>query len=200
MQEVKVYPDSGYIEVLLENGQKVEGDLFMGSTGTAGLLIEKALGVGFEEWSQWLPCDRAVPSAAAETIVPYTRSIAHETGWQWRIPLQHRTGRRLQLWHKDVISISLSSGFLEPLESISIHMILSAATRLLKVFPHRGIKVQEVAWQQVMIGQSIVPEDYHPVADSLTEEQFRDLTKSLKALIDGTVKTLPDHEGFLSGN
>jgi tryptophan halogenase len=144
------------------------------------LLIEKTLSTGYDDWSHWLPCDRAmaVPSENAETVVPYTRSIAHHVGWQWQIPLQHRTGnglvysskhmsdeeakktllgnlpgkpindpriikfrtgRRRKVWNKNVISIGLSSGFLEPLESTNIHLVQSVATRLLKFFPHNGI-------------------------------------------------------------
>ncbi|WP_323847416.1 tryptophan halogenase family protein [Microbulbifer magnicolonia] len=309
VKEVKIRPENGFVDgLLLEDGQEISGDLFADCTGMAALLIEKALGVGYEEWSQWLPCDRAmaVPCAATKPIVPYTRSIAHEAGWRWRIPLQHRTGngmvysshhwsddqaheallgnldgehlaepkvipfrtgRRRESWCKNVVSIGLSSGFLEPLESTSIHLIQSAATRLIKSFPHCGIKPHEVkefnrqsqveierirdfiilhykanqrrdsefwrecenmtvpdslrdkmelfrssgkvfrdyddlfaeaAWQQVMIGQGIVPEDHHPLVDSLSEEQMSDLMASLKTLIGGTVAGLPDHEQFLS--
>ena len=310
VQEVKVNPDSGFVDsLLLESGKEVHGDLFVDCTGMAALLIQKALGAGYEDWSHWLPCDRAlaVPSVAVKPIVPYTRSIAHESGWQWRIPLQHRTGngmvyssrhwedeqardallnnldgealadpkliafrtgRRREAWRKNVVAIGLSSGFLEPLESTSIHLIQSAATRLIKSFPHRGIQsaevaefnrqtqveferirdfiilhykanqrrdsnfwrecetmrvpeslqekmelfrttgkvfrdyedlFTEVAWQQVMIGQGIIPEDYHPIADGLSDAQMADLMESLKTLIDGTVNSLPDHERFLPG-
>ncbi|WP_074904324.1 tryptophan halogenase family protein [Microbulbifer thermotolerans] len=308
VKEVRVRSDNGFIQgLLLESGLEIDGDLFVDCTGMAALLIEKTLGVGYEAWSQWLPCDRAmaVPSASAKPIVPYTRSIAHEAGWQWRIPLQHRTGnglvysskhwsddrarealmsnldgeplaeprvipfrtgRRGEQWCRNVVSIGLSSGFLEPLESTSIHLIQTAATRLMKMFPHRGIRAEEVAefnrqsrveiehirdfiilhykanqrrdsdfwrdceamgvpdtlsekvelfrrtgkvfrdyddlfseaaWQQVMIGQGIVPEDYHPVADALSDEQLGDLMASLRTLIDGTVNSLPEHEQYL---
>lgn len=308
VKEIKVRPDSGFIDSLqLEDDQVVDGDLFVDCTGLSALLIEKTLGVGFEEWSQWLPCDSAmaVPSASVKPIAPYTRSIAHAAGWQWRIPLQHRTsngmvyssahwsddqarealmnnldaealsepkvirfrtGRRHQQWNKNVVSLGLSSGFLEPLESTSIHLIQSAAIRLSKLFPHRGIKLQEVAefnrqsqmeverirdfiilhykanrrrdsdfwrdcedmdipislgdkmelfrntgklfrdyddlfteiaWLQVMIGQGILPEDCHPLADGLSQEQMADLMASLKTLIHGTVTRLPEHGQFL---
>jgi tryptophan halogenase len=80
--------------VQMESGEMVEGDLFLDCSGFAGLLADKALGVGFEDWSHWLPCDRAwaVPSESTKPLLPYTRSTAHSTGWQWRIPLQHRVG------------------------------------------------------------------------------------------------------------
>ena len=88
-------PESGFIQsVALQSGHVVEGDLFLDCSGFRGLLIEQALETGYEEWGHWLPCDRAmaVPTASAGDIRPYTRSIAHKAGWQWNIPLQHRTG------------------------------------------------------------------------------------------------------------
>lgn len=185
--EVKVSAENGYVDALvLSSGQVISADMFVDCSGQRALLIEQALNTGYEDWSHWLPCDRAmaVPSALVQPIVPYTRSIAHECGWQWRIPLQHRTGnglvyssrymsdqqaqtllldnldaealaepkvipfrvgRRRKQWHKNVVAIGLSSGFLEPLESTSIHLIQSAATRFLKHFPHRGINQAQVA-------------------------------------------------------
>lgn len=80
--------------VLLASGARVDGDLFVDCSGFRGLLIEQELEAGFEDWSHWLPCDRAiaVPSARTDPLVPLTRSTAHKAGWRWRIPLQHRTG------------------------------------------------------------------------------------------------------------
>ena len=80
--------------VALESGDEIGGDLFIDCSGFRGLLIGDTLGVGVEDWSKWLPCDRAVaaPCASASVLTPYTRSTAREAGWQWRIPLQHRTG------------------------------------------------------------------------------------------------------------
>ncbi|WP_462165422.1 tryptophan halogenase family protein [Pseudoalteromonas sp. GB43] len=173
---------SGHVRsLLLKNGEQIDGDLFIDCTGLRALLIEQTLSTGFEDWSHWLPCDSAiaVQSESASDAIPYTRSIARDSGWQWQIPLQHRvgnglvyssrflsdeaakqqlldnlpakplteprvikfkTGRRLKQWHKNVVSVGLSSGFLEPLESTSIHLIQSAAIRLIKFFPHQGIK------------------------------------------------------------
>jgi len=88
-------PLQGHVRaVQLQSGELVEGDLFLDCTGFAGLLSDKALGVGFEDWSHWLPCDRAwaVPSESTKPLLPYTRATAHSAGWQWRIPLQHRVG------------------------------------------------------------------------------------------------------------
>jgi len=186
VEHIQVAKENGFIQSLqLDNGTCVEGDLFIDCTGLTALLIEKTLSTGFEDWSHWLPCDRAmaVPSELVKPIKPYTRSIAHECGWQWQIPLQHRTGnglvysskhlndddakalllanldskpldepriisfktgRRRKQWNKNVIAIGLSSGFFEPLESTNIHLIQSAVTRLIKFFPHQGIKEEEV--------------------------------------------------------
>ena len=93
--DVKLRAGDGFIEgVVLEDGRRIEGDLFIDCSGFRGLLIEGALGVRYEDWLHWLPCDRAVTvgCAAERDPLPYTRSTAHAAGWQWRIPLQHRTG------------------------------------------------------------------------------------------------------------
>ncbi|CAN7325529.1 tryptophan halogenase family protein [Massilia sp. LjRoot122] len=92
---VKRRAADGFIEsVMLENGEAVGGELFIDCSGFRGLLIEGALETGYEDWSHWLPCDRAwaVPSESTAPITPYTRASAQAAGWQWRIPLQHRTG------------------------------------------------------------------------------------------------------------
>jgi len=163
----------------LEDGRELAAEFFVDCTGFRGVLIEQALKTGYEDWSHWLPCDRAmaVPSARNEPLLPYTRSTALEAGWQWRIPLQHRTGnghvycsaytsderarellmanldsepladprplrfttgRRKLLWNRNVVCMGLASGFLEPLESTSIHLIQVAIQRLILLFPHRG--------------------------------------------------------------
>ena len=178
--------ESGFITgVTLKDGEHIEGDLFIDCSGFKGLLTQQTLNTGYEDWSHWLPCDRAVamPSERLEKTLPYTRSIAHSAGWQWRIPLQHRngnglvyssnyytdeqaldilsnnldtkpladpnfirfkTGRRRKQWNKNVIAVGLSSGFLEPLESTSIHLIQSAVVRLIHLFPHEGFKQRQI--------------------------------------------------------
>ena len=86
---------SGDIRALtLEDGQQIAGDLFIDCTGFFGLLIEKKLQAGYDDWTRWLPCDRAVavPCESAGPMLPYTRATADSAGWRWRIPLQHRTG------------------------------------------------------------------------------------------------------------
>ncbi|MFT4076442.1 MAG: tryptophan 7-halogenase [Asticcacaulis sp.] len=170
-------PESGFIESLtLADGREVRGDFFIDCSGLSGLLIEKTLNSGYDDWSHFLPCDRAtfVPSERVEPLTPYTRSTAHSAGWQWRIPLQHRTGnghvfssgfmaddvaadilirtldspplaepkflrfktgRRRLSWNRNVVAIGLSGGFLEPLESTSIHLIQSGLVKLLDYWP-----------------------------------------------------------------
>ncbi|MGI2174533.1 tryptophan halogenase family protein [Shewanella ulleungensis] len=171
--------------VHLQNGKTIVGDLFIDCSGFAALLIEQALGVDYENWQHWLPCDSAyaVPCESTSPMLPYTKATAHDAGWQWRIPLQHRTGngivyssqymsdiqakqlllnnldgkplaeprkinfttgRRVKQWHKNCIAIGLSSGFLEPLESTSLHLVQSAIIRLTKLFPHHGIQSQQI--------------------------------------------------------
>jgi tryptophan halogenase len=179
--EVKQHGETGFIESLvLQSGQVIEGDLFIDCTGFRGLMIEQTLKTGYENWSHWLPCDcaAAVQTELTTPAPPYTRAIAHDSGWRWCIPLQHRvgnglvfssqflddeaakqellgaidgkpivaprvlkfqTGRRRQVWNKNVVAMGLSSGFIEPLESTSIHLMMVAATRLLHLFPFNGI-------------------------------------------------------------
>jgi tryptophan 7-halogenase len=178
---VNRHPTSGDIaSVTLANGAQVDGELFIDCSGFRGLLIEQELEAGFEDWSHWLPCDRAtaVPCASVSPVTPYTRAIARRAGWQWRIPLQHRignghvycsrhtsedeatsvllanldgeqmadprtlrfaTGRRRKAWVRNVVAIGLSSGFIEPLESTSIHLIQTAVNRLLELLPRGEI-------------------------------------------------------------
>jgi len=93
--EVEQHPESGFVSALkLKDGRRVEGDLFIDCSGFRGLLIEDTLHAGYEDWRHFLPCDSAlaVPCARVDPLTPYTRSTAKEAGWQWRIPLQHRTG------------------------------------------------------------------------------------------------------------
>ncbi len=184
--EVKLRPHDGYIDnVVLQSGQSVGGDLFIDCSGMRGLLIGDALGVGYEDWSEWLLCDRAfaVPCTNAPELFPYTRSTAHAAGWQWRIPLQHRIGNghvyssqfmeddvardillnnldgqalaeprqvrfrpgvRHKTFEKNCVAIGLSAGFLEPLESTSIHLIQTGLLRLLGLFPGRTFDARDV--------------------------------------------------------
>ncbi|UYY60247.1 tryptophan halogenase family protein [Sphingomonas sp. S2-65] len=94
VQVLREAEDGGVAGIRMESGNVVPGDLFVDCTGFRSAVTGEALGVAWEDWSQWLPCDRAwaVQSERLETVPPYTRSIAREAGWQWQIPLQHRTG------------------------------------------------------------------------------------------------------------
>ncbi|NNU15471.1 tryptophan 7-halogenase [Parvularcula sp. ZS-1/3] len=175
--DVAVDPESGHVRsVTLDDGRTIEADLFVDCSGFRGILIEQTLKTGYDDWSNWLPCNRAVavPTELNGKPLPFTRATAKTAGWQWRIPLQHRTGnghvycsdfatddealktlmdgldaraiaeprqlffttgRRKKFWNKNVVSIGLSGGFLEPLESTSIHLIQEGITNLIELFP-----------------------------------------------------------------
>jgi len=95
IREVQQHPETGFVTALvLESGERVEGDLFVDCTGFRGVLIEQTLKAGFEDWGDWLPNDTAlaVQTRTTEPPLPLTRAIAHRAGWQWGIPLQHREG------------------------------------------------------------------------------------------------------------
>ncbi|HEY4368902.1 MAG TPA: tryptophan halogenase family protein [Steroidobacteraceae bacterium] len=186
MVEVKTNSESGYIEsVTLDSGDRIEGDLFIDCTGFRSLLIGQALHVEYEDWSHWLYNDSAMAlqTESVGDAWPYTRAIARETGWQWRIPLQHRVGngvvyssrymdddqarqsllgniagkplteprvirfrpgQRRLTWNKNCVAMGLASGFLEPLESTSIHLIQRGIIRLMQMFPSAGIKQSDI--------------------------------------------------------
>lgn len=307
--EVNLNNDNGYIDSLtLESGQKVEGDLFLDCSGFRALLINGALNVGYEDWSHWLPCDSAVAvqTKSSGELLPYTRSIARESGWQWRIPLQNRvgnglvycnkylsddaareqllgnldaetinepklikfkTGTRRKHWHKNCVAIGLSSGFLEPLESTSIHLIQRSVLKLVQLFPRDGIHQEDISefnrnlrmevdrirdfiilhykvteredsafwrycknmeipetltakielfrqsgkifrsesdlfaeesWTQVMLGQGIMPEGYHPIVDQMSDDELKGFLDRQKKSIAQRVDQLPSHEEFIN--
>src|SRR5690606_34706026 len=81
-------------DIVRESGEIIDGDLFIDCSGFYGLLIEKTLKTGYQDWTHWLPCDRAtaVPCERTGELSPYTKCTARTAGWQWRIPLQHHTG------------------------------------------------------------------------------------------------------------
>jgi tryptophan halogenase len=174
--DVALRGDDGFIEsVTLDSGTRIAGELFVDCSGFRGLLIEEALEAGYDNWQHWLPCDRAVavPCERGE-FTPYTRSTAREAGWQWCIPLQHRTGngyvhcsdfisedeasaqllanldgkaladprplsfvtgKRREFWKRNCVAIGLSAGFMEPLESTSLHLIQYGILRLIALLP-----------------------------------------------------------------
>ena len=299
--------DDGSITALtLEDGRSVTGDFFIDCTGFRALLIGEALGVGYDDWRQWLPCDRAmaVQSSGDGALAPYTRAIAREAGWQWRIPLQHRTGnglvwcsdygdeaqahdtllahidgtpiteprtmafmtgRRRSAWATNCVALGLAAGFLEPLESTSIHLIQSGIARLVNLFPHHepseaGIAeynrqtareweavreflilhyhangrdepfwrdyrkrtipdalahrielfretgrifregdelFTEIGWLQVMIGQGIVPDAYHPIADAASDDELSEFLALARQQVRDTAARMPAHADYL---
>ena len=171
--------DDGFIRsVALADGREIQGDFFIDCTGFNGLLIGQALGVGSVDWSNYLPCDRAIvaKTASQKPLLPFTRATAQPAGWSWQIPLQDRmghgyvyssrfcsdaaaksallrslggialdnlrvvpftTGHRQELWKHNCLAIGLASGFVEPLEATSIHMIARGMDFFLRYFPDR---------------------------------------------------------------
>ena len=299
----------GFIKaVVLESGEQIEGDFFVDCSGTRALLIGQALKVPYDDWSHWLPCDRAiaVPCASVEPLLPLTRSTAHSAGWQWRIPLQHRIGnghvyssrfmsqdeatsillsnldgkqlaepryipfvpgRRKQTWFKNCVAIGLSSGFFEPIESTNIHLIQTAITRTIDLFPNSGFCAADIAeynkqtqyeyerirdfiilhykaterddsafwrhcrnidipetlqhkidlyssngrvyreggelfgemsWLQVMNGQGIRPQSYHPLVDLRSQEEIAGFLGDIKTVIGKCVDVMPTHAEYIA--
>ncbi len=307
--DVELDGESGFVQaIVLESGKRIAGDLFIDCSGFRGLLIGQALGVDYDDWSHWLPCNSAVAvaSKSPSTLPPYTKSTAHDAGWQWRIPLQHRvgnghvfcnqyvdddaatrtllahltgeplgdprilrftTGRRQRFWHKNCVAIGLSSGFMEPLESTSIHLIQSNISELINLFPHqqfaqatideynrqvgtefelirdflilhykqtqrddtdfwrycRQMKIpdslqqklelfresgrivrepkdlfRDSSWVQVMLGQGLVPEQHHRLADRLSDQELADFLANVRAIVKQAVARLPEHKNYVA--
>jgi tryptophan 7-halogenase len=218
--------ESGFIEaVVLQSGARVEGDLFIDCSGFRGLLIEQTLEAGFEDWSAWLPCDRAlaVPCESGGDSNPLTRSTARSAGWQWRIPLQHRigngyvyssahisddeaaatllanldgapladprplrfkAGHRRKPWVKNVVALGLAGGFLEPLESTSIHLVQSGIARLMSLFPTRRFDAAEIdRFNQQTIQEYVDIRDFlvlHYKATERDDSPFWDYCRTLE--------------------
>ncbi|KQN06850.1 tryptophan halogenase family protein [Sphingomonas sp. Leaf25] len=172
--------------VTLADGRRIAADFFIDCSGFAALLIGRMPGSAWDDWSSLLPCDRAlaVPCAATAPITPYTRATARAAGWQWRIPLQGRTGnglvyasdylsddaalatllgsldgtasgdprplrfttgRRRLPWIGNCVALGLAAGFLEPLESTSIHLVQSGIARLLALWPSAPPRAADIA-------------------------------------------------------
>ena len=186
INQVRQQAETGFVTgLVLESGAEVEGELFIDCSGFRSLLLGQTLGVPFEDWTKWLPCDRAIaiPCELGGDHEPLTRSTARPAGWQWRIPLQHRignghvyssahmddeaaldlllanldgkalaepnrlkftAGHRGRMWEKNVVALGLASGFLEPLESTSIHLVQSGIARLMALFPTTAFSQTEI--------------------------------------------------------
>lgn len=225
IDDVQMDHHTGYIKALkLDSGELLEGDLFIDCTGFRGLLIDQALHTGYDDWGHWLPCDRAVAVQTCKTAnpVPYTRSIARESGWQWRIPLQSRTGNglvfcshymsddearqqlleniegeplieprvipfrtgtRRQHWNKNCVAIGLSSGFIEPLESTSIHLIQRSIVRLLTVFPTDGIHQVDIdEFNKMVLDETENVRDFIVLHYKLTDRQDTDFWRYCRGM------------------
>ncbi|MEX0343223.1 MAG: tryptophan halogenase family protein [Erythrobacter sp.] len=183
VKHVALDPESGFVTALtMSDDAQIAGDLFVDCTGFRGLLIEQALETGYEDWTHYLPCDRAVALPCnrddGSPPPPFTRATAHAAGWQWQVPLQRRngnghvycsqfmeadeahdilvqnmagkptaepnhlrfvTGRRKKFWNKNVVALGLASGFMEPLESTSIHLINTGVNKLIATMSLDGI-------------------------------------------------------------
>lgn len=218
VEHVAQHAETGFITgITLKGGQIVEGDFFFDCTGFRGLLIERCLQTGYEDWTQFLPCNSAlaVPSEEITPKHPYTKSIAHDIGWQWRIPLQHRTGngivysnefgsdeqaraillgnlsspalaeprqlrfvtgKRNKIWNKNCLAVGLSSGFMEPLESTSIHLIQSTIMRFFSLFPRRsGFEAEMEGFNQAMDTEMCAIRDFIILHYKATERDDAEL-------------------------
>jgi tryptophan halogenase len=177
--------ETGDLAAILLNGERrVEGTFFIDCTGFRSLLLGKTLGIPYVDWSKWLPCNSALAVAceSSDAFRPLTQAMARQAGWQWRIPLQHRTGnghvycrdflsddeaasvllgnldgdriadprpirftsgRRAEFWSHNCLALGLAAGFMEPLESTSIHLVQSALARLLNVLPGQPAELDQ---------------------------------------------------------
>lgn len=218
--------DSGdIVSLALDDDRTIEGDFFIDCTGFRSLLLGDALEVPFEDWSNWLPCDRAlaVPCDRVNSpLHPYTQSTARRAGWQWRIPLQHRTGnghvycsahisddeaadillsnldapaqasprpirfttgRRRQAWSHNCVALGLAAGFMEPLESTSLHLIQTAIARFMKFMPSSSEEDQgretfnrQIATEWEQIRDFLI---LHYTANARVGEPFWDYCRSM---------------------
>jgi tryptophan 7-halogenase len=301
--------ETGDVTALVLSGERrVEGEFFIDCTGFGGRLIAQELGVGFDDWSHWLPCDRAwaVPCARVDPVIPYTRATARQAGWQWRIPLQHRTGnghvfcssaisedeaaavllanldghaeaeprllrfttgKRKAFWAHNCVALGLASGFMEPLESTSIHLVQAGIARLLQFLPQgpvaepdrdafnrltaieferirdflilhyhangrvgepfwdqlRAMRIPdslteklalfrsqgqvlreadelftEPGWVQVMIGQHVLPECWHPLAEAISDKDLADFMQLVESSYARAAAAMPAHGDWLA--
>jgi tryptophan 7-halogenase len=235
--DVALDGESGYVtSITMDDGSTLSGDLFIDCSGFRGLLIEQALKTGYDDWSNFLPCDRAVALPCEREDgsgpLPYTRATAHKAGWQWQVPLQHRngnghvycssfmaddealdilvgniagkpkadpnflrfvTGRRKKFWNKNVVALGLSAGFMEPLESTSLHLINTGINKLIALLSLDGItQAQEDAFNRLTGKEYTRIRDFlilHYNATSRDDTPFWDYCRNMKVPDSLTEKT-----------
>jgi tryptophan halogenase len=217
-------PDGRIAALRLEEGRRLDGELFVDCTGFRSLLLGQTLGVPFVDWSEWLPCDRAVamPCDLGPDDLPFTRSTADEAGWRWRIPLQHRVGngyvfcsalageeraterlratlegapraeprvlkfkagRRERFWIGNCVAIGLAGGFLEPLESTSIHLIQTGIQKLIALFPDTGFAdVERDEFNRLTVAEYETTRDFIILHYKLTERDDGELWRHCRAM------------------
>ncbi len=309
--EVLRHPDGDVAALKLADGSLLEADLFVDCTGMRALLLGDTLGVKLEDWTHWLPCDRALvraadairaPGRALRAIdrAPVRMAVA-------RSLLQHRVGngmvlqqlatsattmalatllknvqgevltkprvipfkacQRETVWERNCVAIGLSSGFLEPLESTSIHLIQRGVIRLLQLFPNQGVRQADVdeynkrtaaemehirdfiilhykvtnrtdsdfwnhvrtmavpaslqhridlfresghvfripnelfaenSWIQVMLGQGIMPQQHHHIANLMDDRELNGFLEEIRGRVERTVAQLPPHADYVA--
>ncbi len=225
--DVQLHPETGFVaSVKLEDEQEFSGDLFIDCSGFRGLLIEQALETGYEDWTHWLPCDRAVALPCGRDDgsppPPFTRATAHSAGWQWQVPLQHRngnghvycsahmedqealdillgniagkpqadpnflrfvTGRRKKFWNKNVVALGLAAGFMEPLESTSIHLINTGIDKMMSLLSLEGVtQAQEDTFNRLTAREYARIRDFlilHYNATSRTDSDFWNYVRTM---------------------
>lgn len=308
IKHVSLHNETGNIKALhLDDGSIVEGDFFIDCTGFRSLLMGQSLHVGYDDWSHYLPCDSAiaVQTESVGHMVPYTRAIAHNAGWRWRIPLQHRvgnglvfceryldadsakkrlmeaidgeptteprlirfqTGARRKQWEKNCMVLGLAGGFMEPLESTSIHLIQKSIMRFMRLMPQNNILAADIkefndqtfadmesirdflilhyvvterrdsdfwrycssmdvpdslrqkidlfkesgrvfrkndelfaenSWIQVMLGQGIEPNSYHPIADKMSDDELMYFLNQIQKDVKKVSNQLPPHGDYV---
>lgn len=238
----------GMIEALILNdGREIKGDFFFDCSGFSGLLIEKELSSQFDDWTKWLPVDRAIamPCEGIDPITPYTLSKARRAGWTWRIPLQNRigngyvyssqfeteesasevlhsvidakpiadpriinfkAGRRREQWVKNCLSLGLASGFIEPLESTAIHLVIGSMFRFLDHFPRnknletvrqaynaRGIREIEEIRDFIIMHYSTSKRDDTEFWRYVTNMEIPDSLKAKLEIYDNQAKIISDY-------
>lgn len=98
--------------------------------------------------------------------------------------IRFKTGIRRKFWNKNCVAIGLSSGFLEPLESTSIHLIQSSISKLISLFPYDSFDQQVIDKYNEMLTQEFVAiRDFiilHYKVSSRTDSEFWQYCKHME--------------------